>query len=184
MSEPFNPSHESVAWVADTGLFIECGRQQNNKYTALERFTKRNDLVFVVPQRVYDELGAAPNRSTPGQTPIDSAIDVGWVRAVVSIDFDQYSAVDELIDLTEGTNARALLSFLLEHPGVGFTPAELHDQTDIPRGSINPTLARLERAGLVRHKGDYWAAQDDDRIATATASVIGLAAVADTYDDD
>ena len=67
---------------------------------------------------------------------------------------------------------------------MGFTPAELHDQTDITRGSINPTLARLERAGLVRHKGDYWAAEDDDRIAAATASVIGLTAIAETFDDD
>ena len=61
---------------------------------------------------------------------------------------------------------------------------ELHDQTDILRASINPTLARLERAGLVCHKRDYWAAADDDHIAAETASVIGLAAVADTYDDD
>lgn len=59
----------------------------------------------------------------------------------------------------------------------------LHDQTDIPCGRINPP-APLERAGLVRHKGDYWAAADDDRIAAATASVLGLAAVAETYDDD
>ena len=79
MSEPFDPFLESVTWVADTGLFIACGRQQNNKYTALERFAQRNDLTFVVPQRVYEELGGAPNRSTPGQTPINSAIDAGWV---------------------------------------------------------------------------------------------------------
>ena len=79
MSEPFDPFLESVTWVADTGLFIACGRQQNNKYIALERFAQRNDLTFVIPQRVYDELGGAPNRSTPGQTPINSAIDTGWV---------------------------------------------------------------------------------------------------------
>ncbi len=79
MSEPFDPFLESVTWVTDTGLFIACGRQQNNKYIALERFAQRNDLTFVIPQRVYDELGGAPNRSTPGQTPINSAIDTGWV---------------------------------------------------------------------------------------------------------
>ena len=79
MNEPFEPSQESVAWVADTGLFIACGRQQNNKYTALEHFAQRNGLTFVIPQRVYEELGGAPDRSTPGQTPINSAIDAGWV---------------------------------------------------------------------------------------------------------
>ena len=68
-----------VTWIADSGLFIACGRQQNNKYTAMERFARRNDITFVIPQRVYDEFGGAPDRSTPGQTPINSAIDAGWV---------------------------------------------------------------------------------------------------------
>ena len=78
-SVPFDDVDGSVTWIADTGLFIACGRQQNNKYTALERFAGRNDITFVIPQRVYDELGGAPDRSTPGQTPINSAIDAGWV---------------------------------------------------------------------------------------------------------
>jgi len=29
MSEPFDPFQELVAWVADTGFLIACGRQQN-----------------------------------------------------------------------------------------------------------------------------------------------------------
>lgn len=87
MSEPFDPLLDSVAWIADTGLFIACGRQQNNKYTALERFARRNDLTFIVPQRVYDELGGAPDRSTPGQTPINSAIDAGWVTIADEPDY-------------------------------------------------------------------------------------------------
>lgn len=78
---------EGVIWIADTGLFVACGRQQNNKYTALERFAHRYDLSFVIPQRVYDELGGAPDRSTPGQTPINSAIDTGWVRVAEEPDY-------------------------------------------------------------------------------------------------
>jgi hypothetical protein len=97
MSEPFNPFQESVAWVADTGLFIACGRQQNNKYTALERFAQRNDLTFVIPQRVYDELGGAPDRSTPGQTPINSAIDAGWVTVADEPDYTN-STVSQVMD--------------------------------------------------------------------------------------
>ena len=100
------------------------------------------------------------------------------------VDFEKYSPEDGRIDLTPGTNARVLLSFLLKHPDVGFTPAELHEQTNVPRGSINPTLARLERAGLVRHKGDYWAAADDDRLAAASAAVLGLQAVHDAHSGD
>nr|WP_303703812.1 hypothetical protein [Haloquadratum walsbyi] len=31
---------ENAVWIADSGIFIACGRQQRNKYTALalERF--------------------------------------------------------------------------------------------------------------------------------------------------
>lgn len=97
MSESFAPFEESVAWVADTGLFIACGRQQNNKHTALERFAQRSDLTFVIPQRVYDELGGAPDRSTPGQTPINSAIDAGWVTVADEPDYTN-STVSRVMD--------------------------------------------------------------------------------------
>ncbi len=84
---PFDDVDGAVTWIADSGLFIACGRQQNNTYTALERFTRRNDITFVIPQRVYDELGGAPDRSTPGQTPINSAIDAGWVAVADEPDY-------------------------------------------------------------------------------------------------
>jgi len=72
-------ARESVVWIADTGLFVACGRQQSSKYTALERFVRRKGVTFVIPRRVYDELGGAPDHSTPGQTPINTAVDDGWV---------------------------------------------------------------------------------------------------------
>lgn len=88
---------ESVGWIADTGLFIACGRQQNNKYTALERFVKQHEITFVIPRRVYKELGGAPDRSTPGQTPINSAIDSGWVEVAPELDYTN-SAVSKVMD--------------------------------------------------------------------------------------
>ncbi|WP_435186854.1 hypothetical protein [Halobellus sp. EA9] len=97
MSGSFDPMQEDVVWVADTGLFVACGRQQNNKYAALEQFAKRNDLTFVIPQRVYDELGGAPDRSTPGQTPINSAIDAGWVTVADEPDYTS-STVSKVMD--------------------------------------------------------------------------------------
>ncbi|MFC7134984.1 MULTISPECIES: hypothetical protein [Salinibaculum] len=99
MSRTFAPMQEGVVWVADTGLFVACGRQQNNKYAALERFAQRNDLSFVIPQRVYDELGGAPDRSTPGQTPINSAIDAGWVTVADEPDY-RNSSVSQVMDDT------------------------------------------------------------------------------------
>ena len=97
MSGSFDPMQEDAVWVADTGLFVACGRQQNNKYTALKRFARRNDISFVIPQRVYDELGGAPNRSTPGQTPINSAIDAGWVTVADEPDYTN-STVSKVMD--------------------------------------------------------------------------------------
>lgn len=99
MSDPFDLFQESVAWVADTGLFVACGRQQNNKYTALERFAQRNDLTFVIPQRVYDELGGAPDRSTPRQTPINSAIDAGWVTVSDEPDYTNSTVATVMDDV-------------------------------------------------------------------------------------
>ena len=106
MSEPFDVFQKSVAWVADTGLFIACGRQQNNKYTALERYARQNDLRFVIPQRVYDELGGAPDRSTPGQTPINSAIDAGWVTVADEPDYTN-STVSQVMDDVQSFIARS-----------------------------------------------------------------------------
>jgi len=102
----------------------------------------------------------------------------------VPVDFETHEPGDPRVDLSEGTNARRLLAFLLRTPTVGYTPAELAEGTGIPRGSVGPTLNRLEAAGLVRHKEPYWAAAKDDRIAAATAAVVGIEAVASTYSDD
>ena len=95
MTDPFDLYDDSVAWVADTGLFIACGRQQNNKYTALERFAQRNELTFMIPPRVYDELGGAPDRSTPRQTALLKSI--GTDRIGVRDAEGEVSKTDSLI---------------------------------------------------------------------------------------
>ena len=106
MSGSFDVFQESVAWVADTGLFIACGRQQNNRYTALERYAQQNDIRFVIPQRVYDELGGAPDRSTPGQTPINSAIDTSWGTVTDEPDYTN-STVSQVMDDVRSFIARS-----------------------------------------------------------------------------
>jgi hypothetical protein len=107
MSESLDVFQDSVAWVADTGLFIACGRRQNNKYTALERYARQNELKFIIPQRVYDELGGAPDRSTPGQTPINSAIDADWVTVTDETDYTN-STVAQVMDDVQSFIARSL----------------------------------------------------------------------------
>lgn len=76
------------------------------------------------------------------------------------VKFDEYDAISENHDwaIDHTTNAFTILSFLVEHPEMGFTPAEIHEATELPRGSIGTTLRRLEDRDLVRHKEPYWAA--------------------------
>lgn len=100
------------------------------------------------------------------------------------VDFETHEPGDPRVDLSDGTNARRLVEFLLANPGVGYTPAELAEETGVSRGSVGPTLKRLEDAGLVRHREPYWAAAEDDRIAAATAAFVGVENASATYSDD
>lgn len=45
-SELSSPPAEPAAVIADTGIFVVCGRQTNNKYVALERSVHRNEQEF------------------------------------------------------------------------------------------------------------------------------------------
>lgn len=100
------------------------------------------------------------------------------------VNFDQHKPGGGRVDLSEGTNARALIEFLLQHPNIGFTQGELAEETGIPKGSVGPTLKRLKKAGMVRHKEPYWAAAEDDRIAAAAAAVLGINAADASFSDD
>jgi len=97
MPESAGPPCEAATWVVDTGVFVACGRQENAKYTTLERFTRKHSGAFVTPQRVYEELGGAANQSTPGQTPIDSAISAEWVTDADEIEYTD-STVSAVMD--------------------------------------------------------------------------------------
>jgi len=90
-------------------------------------------------------------------------------RSITSITHD-YITVDMPIDIERfesdpegelkqqgGTNAEVILSLLASSPDQAYTPKEIHEETEIPRGSVGVVLSRLENRGLVRHRGDYWA---------------------------
>ncbi|ESS08552.1 MAG: hypothetical protein A07HN63_01783 [uncultured archaeon A07HN63] len=77
-----------------------------------------------------------------------------------------------------------MLSFLAQHPDLGFKPAEIAESVDIPRGSLNPTLSRLEQQGLVEHEPPYWSASDDDRIEAVAATMYSMDAFEERYADD
>ncbi len=101
------------------------------------------------------------------------------------IQFDEYEAASGEHDwaIDPDSNAYAILAFLADHPETGFTPAEIHEATGVPRGSVGTTLDRLDDRDLVRHKEPYWAANRQG-IEAYEAVLRGLEAVetSTTYD--
>jgi DNA-binding IclR family transcriptional regulator len=87
----------------------------------------------------------------------------------------------EVLNLQEGTQPYRVLQFLAEHDDKAFTQTEIHEATDIKRGSVGAVLSRLEDRGLVRHRGRYWAVGEDDRLASYAAQT--QASSASTTDD-
>lgn len=100
------------------------------------------------------------------------------------VEFGAYDPERGRIDLSEDTNASAILAFLAEHPDLGFTPKEIHEATGVARGSVGPTLRRLFEHGLVEHKGDYWAVTDDDRLVAIAGVALSMDAVEARFGDD
>jgi predicted transcriptional regulator of viral defense system len=76
---------------------------------------------------------------------------------------------EEALDFGEGTQPYEILKFLAENNDQAFTQKEIHQATDINRGSVGAVLSRLEERDLVRHKGKYWTVEKDDRLASAAA---------------
>ena len=81
------------------------------------------------------------------------------------IDLEEFEESDE-DNLTRETNADRVLRFLSKNPDKAFTQSEIRESTGVKRGSISVVLSRLEERGLVRHKGNYWAICDEDRLAS------------------
>jgi Mn-dependent DtxR family transcriptional regulator len=82
-----------------------------------------------------------------------------------------------------GTNAHELLTVLLDHPDMGFSPKELATLTNVPHSSVHKTLARLQEKGLVRKVDSYWAVADDVG-ASRIANMVSLQQIEAEYGDD
>ena len=107
------------------------------------------------------------------------------LRVPISIDrFDEEPA--DALDLQEGTQPYRILQFLAENSEQAFTQTEIHEATDIKRGSVGAVLSRLEDRGLVRHRGRYWAVAEDDRLASyaAQANADSASTTDDYYGDE
>lgn len=86
------------------------------------------------------------------------------------INIDRFeSGPETALELEEGTQPHTVLTFLAVNDDQAFTQTEIHEATDIPRGSVGVVLSRLEERGLVRHQGRYWAIGEDERLASYAA---------------
>src|SRR6056297_3176966 len=76
-----------------------------------------------------------------------------------------------------------VLQFLARNDDQAFTQTEIHEATEIKRGSVGAVLSHLEDRGLVRHRGRYWAVAGDDRLASyAAQSGASSTSTTDDYD--
>lgn len=92
-------------------------------------------------------------------------------------------SADETPPVKPETNAHELLSVLLDHPDMGFSPKELAEMTSVPHSSVHKTLARLRERGLVRKVDSYWAVADDVA-ASRVANAVSLREIEAEYGDD
>lgn len=92
------------------------------------------------------------------------------------IDVDQFESLENTGPPVEpGTNAHRVLTFLVERDDQAFKQGEIAEATGVKRGSISVVLARLEERGLVRHRGEYWTAAEDDRVGSYVAMAHSMA---------
>lgn len=79
------------------------------------------------------------------------------------------------------TNAEVITAFLLENKEFAFRMSEIAEATEIKRGSVGPTLNRLEDAGVVEHRGNYWGVSDG--YLASEAALVHTSEAAAEYDD-
>ncbi|MDG5759313.1 TrmB family transcriptional regulator [Natronococcus sp. A-GB1] len=81
----------------------------------------------------------------------------------MAIDMETFENTPE-DELQELSNPEKVLQFLIANDDHAFKATEIADRTEINRNSISTVLGRLKDRDLVRHKGEYWAIGDRERI--------------------
>lgn len=89
----------SDAHIVDTCVFVACGRPDNPKFQRLREVAERRGGTFLIPPRVYEELGGTAGTNSYESVPIDTAISQGWVDVIEPPDYTN-SAVSRVMDDT------------------------------------------------------------------------------------
>jgi len=137
--------------IADTGLFVAMGRPSKRRYQAVRTFARRNDIVFVIPERVYDEL--IDSSSDIETLPVDVAIEEGWARVADPLDYSQ-SVVSQTMDGVQRYIANA-----------DDRPADEVERAD-------PALAAVAAQSLIEQTADHVYIYTTDRLAGEGAETI------------
>ncbi len=90
---------------------------------------------------------------------------------------------DDSINVRPGTNEAAILELLYTAPHLGYSPAEIRDQIDIPAGSVSTTLTRLLEKGYIGKTSDglYHGLDDSPHIRRFAQSLVKLNQITTTY---
>lgn len=92
---------DRVAHLVDTCVFVACGQADDPKFRRLYTEAERRDTTFLIPPRVYEELGGDGETDAypSGSLPIESAIQAGWVSVTDAPDYTD-STVSQVMDQT------------------------------------------------------------------------------------
>nr|WP_272931525.1 hypothetical protein [Halobacterium noricense] len=134
------------------------GQPSNSRYQAVRRFARRNDVTFVLPERVYEELTIEdPDVEAP---PVDAAIDEGWATVAAPLEFSEpvvsrvmdgvqryiANADDRPADEVERADA-ALAALAAQHLSAGTATEVYIYTTDIAAGEGAETVLASEGYG-------------------------------------
>lgn len=90
---------------------------------------------------------------------------------------------DDSINVRPGTNEAEILQLLYTTPHLGYSPAEIGEQLDMPSGSVSTTLTRLLEKGYIGKTSDglYHGLADNPHIRRFAQSLVKLDHISSTY---
>lgn len=82
--------------VVDTGVIVALGNPSNERYRRVRTFALRNEITFVLPERVYDELTANTDSTEP-PTPVQRMLEEEWATVADPLEYTE-SLVSRTMD--------------------------------------------------------------------------------------
>jgi hypothetical protein len=103
---------------------------------------------------------------------------------IMPIDLREHDPEDP-ITIRPGTNKAAIIKLLYRDTHLAYTPAEIREALDLPRGSTSTTLSRLHDDGLIGKTSDglYHGLEHRDDVRRFARSLVQLDDMAARYPD-